>query len=65
MCPTVWKQPWLGRGKAVREGAGEAGRRLGKQAGVQSQALSAMIRGLDSESSGKPTENLKQDMFCV
>lgn len=26
MCPTVWKQPWLGRGKAVREGAGEAGR---------------------------------------
>ena len=47
MCPTVCKQPWVGRGKAVREEAGEAGRDgasgggsgrgLGKQAGVPSQ----------------------------
>lgn len=59
VCPAIWKEHWVGRGTAARDGAGEAGR------GQIPKALSATLRGLDFEGSGKPMENLKQDRICV
>ena len=39
VCPAIWKEPWVGRGTAARDGAGEASR------GQIPKALSATLKG--------------------
>ena len=58
MCPTVLKQPWVGRGKAVREGAGEAGREGAGEAGRDRAGVGGAGRGLGKQA-GVPSQGAR------